>query len=83
MSNEIVYVQRALNNNAALASDGTSQYVLIGRRVGFRAKAGESLRLDESENTYRLLDSVTKAHYIDMINRVDPQVLTLFQAQST
>ncbi|WP_188043016.1 PRD domain-containing protein [Changpingibacter yushuensis] len=74
MSNEIVYVQRALNNNAALASDSTSQYVLIGRGIGFRAKAGESLRLDESEKTYRLLDSVTKAHYIDMINRVDPKV---------
>jgi Transcriptional antiterminator len=74
MPESVVYVHRGLNNNAVLASDGTHEFVLVGRGIGFKAKVGESLRVDEAEKAYHLLDSAAKTHYLDLVNRVDPDV---------
>lgn len=71
---EVLYVHRGLNNNAVLASDGYHEYVLPGRGIGFRAKTGEEIRIGDAEKAYHLLDSAAKSHYLELVNRVDPQV---------
>ncbi|MCF2705891.1 PRD domain-containing protein [Arcanobacterium haemolyticum] len=75
MSELSLFAISAINNNAVRATDGSHEFVLVGRGIGFNIKAGDAIAFDESHKRYQLLDSVVKARYMDLLGRMDPKLL--------
>lgn len=71
-------VKKSFNNNAVLVTKDDTDYILIGRGIGFDKKRGD--RIPESrmiENVFIMVDEKNRQQYENLLENVDHRLLTI------
>src|SRR6185312_1990491 len=69
-------IQKALNNNVLIATDGSgNEVVLIGRGIGFGKKAGEPIIREQVEKLFVLNDPEEQEQYKQLLSTLDEETL--------
>lgn len=69
-------VKKAFNNNAVLVSQGQSEYILIGKGIGFNKKKGSMIMASDAiEHVFIQVDEKSKPQYEQLLDQVDEKIL--------
>lgn len=71
-------VKKSFNNNAVLVTKEDTDYILIGRGIGFDKKRGD--RIPESkmiENVFIMVDEKNRQQYENLLENVDHRLLAI------
>lgn len=74
-------IHKALNNNVLIATNSSGlEVILIGRGIGFGAKAGESIQQEKIEKLFVLNDPYEQEQYKQLLSNLDEDTLKVLIA---
>jgi transcriptional antiterminator len=74
-------IHKALNNNVLIATNSSGhEVILIGRGIGFGAKAGESIQQEKIEKLFVLNDPYEQEKYKQLLSNLDEDTLKVLIA---
>ncbi|WP_318617409.1 glucose PTS transporter transcription antiterminator GlcT [Sporosarcina sp. YIM B06819] len=74
-------IHKALNNNVLIATNSSEhEVILIGRGIGFGAKAGESIQQEKIEKLFVLNDPDEQEQYKQLLSSIDEDTLKVLIA---
>lgn len=73
---QILIIQKILNNNVVIAHHDTyKEVVLIGNGLGFNRKKGDSIPFDEADKTFLLKDKNEMEQYVNLLPYIEEKLL--------
>ena len=77
-SENMYRITKVLNHNAVMAvKDGTSEYLIMGKGIGFGKKISEEINPSESDTVYSLQSEGERGSASDIVKTTDPDCLEI------
>ena len=71
-------ITKVLNHNAVIAvRDGTNEYLIMGKGIGFGKKISEELEVSESDTVYSLQSAGERGSAAELARQTDPDCLEI------
>ncbi|MCD2349004.1 PRD domain-containing protein [Clostridium guangxiense] len=67
-------IKKVLNNNVVIATSKNSDFVLVGKAIGFNAKKGSKISNDRIESMF-IKQSLKKTNFDEVIENIDGKVI--------